>query len=136
MIYTSIAAIWGQGIHLHRIAWICVCDPERDFGFLEVARGKKTEIITSIEIIEEEWVAAFGFRHGFELNKNRPTSLRKSVTHKRMPGKWRSPPRTGHNYGMTSYGNKYLQNLRGRELGRVFRNQCNLSPQGNDRRTA
>ncbi len=41
-------------IHLHRIAWIRVCDPERDFVFLEEARGKKTEIITSIKIIDGE----------------------------------------------------------------------------------
>jgi hypothetical protein len=37
---------------LHRIAWIRVSDPERDFAFLEGERGKKTEIITSIEIAE------------------------------------------------------------------------------------
>jgi hypothetical protein len=38
-------------IHLHRIAWIRASDPERDFAFLDEERGKKMEIITSIEII-------------------------------------------------------------------------------------
>jgi hypothetical protein len=37
-------------MHKHRIAWIRLFDPDRGFPFLDSESGKKTEIITAIDI--------------------------------------------------------------------------------------
>ena len=41
-------------IQRHRIGWIRLFDPERNFPRLEVEGGKKTEVITSIEVIHDD----------------------------------------------------------------------------------
>jgi hypothetical protein len=41
-------------IHRHRIGWIRLFDAERNFPFLETEAGKRREIITGLDIDEDE----------------------------------------------------------------------------------